>query len=31
MYDNPEHILHDENVEDIEVKTSFFKKLLKRR
>ena len=23
MYDNPEHILHDENVEDIEVKTSF--------
>lgn len=31
MFDNPEHILRNEDVENIEVKQSFFKKLLKRR
>lgn len=31
MYDNPLHILNDEEVDFIEVKQSFFKKLLKRR
>ena len=31
MYDNPLHIIENEDVEDIEVKKSFFKKLFKRR
>jgi len=31
MYDNPDHIIHNEPVETIEVKKSFFKKLLRRR
>ncbi len=31
MYDNPQHILQDEEVDEIKIKSSFFKKLLKRR
>lgn len=31
MYDNPLHLIHNEPVDTIEIKQSFFKKLLKRR
>lgn len=31
MYDNPAHILHNEEVENIPINRSFFKKLFKRR
>ncbi|WP_028043644.1 CpsB/CapC family capsule biosynthesis tyrosine phosphatase [Candidatus Stoquefichus massiliensis] len=31
MFDNPQHILHNEEVEEIEIKKSFLKKLLTRR
>lgn len=31
MYDNPLHIINNEDVETIEIKKSFFSKLLKRR
>ena len=31
MHDNPSHILHNEDCEEIQVKSSFFKNLLKRR
>ncbi len=31
MFDNPQHLIHNEPMDNIEVKQSFFKKLLKRR